>query len=1590
MKIGISKKLHFNFSHLLKTAIVFVLLLFSQNLFAQHTFFWDNAKTVSARDSRFPRTVDYNNKSFVFWEEVDSSKNQIWISSRCYSTTTEYSDKIRFAGPFQYSGEVPDIYSVAINESGTIVVSVASGDNGIHVFASKDGGLTYVDRMISSSKEMIAPRVYSSANGRFRLFTSVISDGEFQLFSSESRDGLSWGSFKKFNPGSNFRNPFLPVSIINGNTDVVVFQAQSSSSVLNRYSYQLFMTTTRDGSNWTTPVLLTDQNSLPESDPRNYASYQNQRPYLLKFKNQIYLTWERTESINSQIWLAELGNNGMIRDSSIKMTEKGNASRSILFEYDDTLWLEWFDTRDGIESVYMSELIGDRWHERKLVSNKYSNMFSTPSIVYDSKNEKRLFMIYQQSSSSNNAVTALMPDTTVDAPRITSTTYTIGKRSRERNVNYKITFPDDPSGIEGYSYTWGKENEINPEEIVAHTIKEKSISVTAEDDGIYNLIITLKDKAGNWSAPYTVIYHRDMTPPAAPGFARYEKDDYGFALTNTFNFQWDPSADIDVAGYNYQLEYVGAIPKAFVVNKTHSISETPEEVLEKMKIEFEKLQNKLDSTKKLKSSILTSGLESKNFINRDNGIYKFTVCAVDEVGNVSEPASILVALNKYRPQTFVTSAFQTANKLGEIELTVNGGGFTYEGTINTIYIDKDGKAPYDLVLTKDKGQFKLRSDSKISNIQIGTVLDEGTYKIGLVHTDRGLYFTGPILKIAQNGTAKIQSEYEPESKYRFFTTHYELTIAIATIILALFIIVLILLISFASYTLIIKTKERKLIFKEIKALLSGEAMPLLRKQKSSQNEKQRSLRGKLVIFTVAIVILVTLFLTLQNGLRMISTQQNTMADALQNRIEVLLESLSSGVKNFLPTQNDLELGALPSQKDAMMEAEYVTIIGEKSGELETEDNSVAYVWATNDPEIEMKVTGYGQNGIVAGQTKTTDEEILQILKKFDNINDVIGSKVDNISKQIAQYSTQITNLADKTDDESVALRNELSGLSTRLRNELDGILTLTANEYSGSTPIFTHQILSAESTDYLFYKPVLYRSGSSSNYLHGVIIIKVSIQSLVDELHTEIRSVILAAIIAAVTALVLGALAAWLLASVIVKPIKKLESQLVDIGIIMTREAKERMRLANQKIEIKSRDEIGHLGQVVNSMTEQLGKAAEDEFLNNDGKKVQGRFVPLEEDGAGGKLPIVKYKEEKLDLFAFYKGDSAVSGDYFDFKKLDDKWYVFIKCDVSGHGVPAALLVSVVATKFKDFYYNSNWSYSKNGINLKKFVSSVNDFIYDLGARGKFSTINISLYNRETGELYNCNAGDNKIHILDAQTKKLKEITLSDVTPTAGGISSDLIEMKGGFKVEKLQLNPGDILYLYTDGIDEAERLVRNFDFSVKHEVKEEKRINRETGKEEISKQVLELKEQFGQKRIEDIIQAVARRQTYILEKQDNPVPSDILEFDFSTCKGTLEESIIALASIERVFRMLKTPDVRETNEIIVDTFVDDFLKEHFNLYSKYCVPASRGDLEGASNKSESELDKILKTEDVNVKKYSYIAEDKQADDITLIAIRRL
>jgi hypothetical protein len=122
--------------------------------------------------------------------------------------------------------------------------------------------------------------------------------------------------------------------------------------------------------------------------------------------------------------------------------------------------------------------------------------------------------------------------------------------------------------------------------------------------------------------------------------------------------------------------------------------------------------------------------------------------------------------------------------------------------------------------------------------------------------------------------------------------------------------------------------------------------------------------------------------------------------------------------------------------------------------------------------------------------------------------------------------------------------------------------------------------------------------------------------------------------------------------------------------------------------------------------------------------------------------------------------------------------------------------------------------------------------------------------------------------------------------------------------------------------------------------------------------------------RIQEIIEAVLNKQKYVLKKYHNPVPNEVLEFDFTNCAGSTEEVILALCSVEKVFRFYKPQNAGEKDTVRVDRRIDAFLKEHFNLYEYYC-----------SNKDDEQADNVYLH-------YSYLREDEQLDDLTLLAAK--
>jgi serine phosphatase RsbU (regulator of sigma subunit) len=737
------------------------------------------------------------------------------------------------------------------------------------------------------------------------------------------------------------------------------------------------------------------------------------------------------------------------------------------------------------------------------------------------------------------------------------------------------------------------------------------------------------------------------------------------------------------------------------------------------------------------------------------------------------------------------------------------------------------------------------------------------------------------------------------------------------------------------------------------ALIAGEFMPLERQKRLGRIRRQGGgLRLKLASFTVILVLLVVVMVSVPLYYRMTRTQRETLLQGLWDRSSVLLEGLASNARIFLPARNVLELGFLPAQSSAIPEARYVTITGYGLDSARFDD----HVWATNDPDIRSKIdTPEFQPGISRIQDALSPR-LEELTRELDLR---AQGELGEISARIAELTREGVSLAVKSDSASRQRLEEIQSGARALEAKLSQGLAALSGE-AGSQPAFSKDAFSrggipkGPSPTYIFFKPVLYRQGSEETFFRGLIRLEVSVDSIAGKIAEGRRFLLRLILAVGLGALGLGALGALGLSSLIIRPIRRLAAH-----VELIRDTEDKTLLAGMDIHIKSRDEIALLGNTINDMTRRLVHAALASQELSSGKEIQKKFIPLQMNREGKKLNFGSQETPALSFFGYYQGAKGVSGDYFDYLDLDGRYFAVIKCDAAGKGVPAALIMIQVATLFRSYF--KSWKPTEKGMHIEEAVYEINEFIENLAFEGWFAAFSLCLFDSKTGIARFCNAGDNLVRWYDASEGAIKSRTLRE-SPAAGVLPNLLIASRGGYTVETLTFKPGDILFLYTDGIEEAERKFRDRnlrEIPCAEGPQDTPHGNHLAGQRD---------EELGASRVIDIINAVMNRRRYTLRRAHAPDGEEGLRFDFSGCEGRVEDAVMALVSIEKIFRSYRAPD-GEAARIPVDKKVDRFLRAHFLQYRDYCFPS--GEIPG---------------EDLY---YTGLKEDDQYDDITILGIKR-
>jgi len=174
---------------------------------------------------------------------------------------------------------------------------------------------------------------------------------------------------------------------------------------------------------------------------------------------------------------------------------------------------------------------------------------------------------------------------------------------------------------------------------------------------------------------------------------------------------------------------------------------------------------------------------------------------------------------------------------------------------------------------------------------------------------------------------------------------------------------------------------------------------------------------------------------------------------------------------------------------------------------------------------------------------------------------------------------------------------------------------------------------------------------------------------------------------------------------------------------------------------------------------------------------IQAAFLP-------GSLPT----SDGWDIAAIWQPVRNVAGDFYDFYQLDDGRLAVNIADVSGKGIPAALFMALTVTVLR-------FGMSL-GLPPAEVVDRANELILADQRSRMFATAFVGYLNLHNGELWFASGGHNPAVFYHAHNQTTELVSAPGV---AIGLFKD-----AQFDASSLQLDPGDILVLYTDGITEA------------------------------------------------------------------------------------------------------------------------------------------------------------------------------------------
>jgi len=274
---------------------------------------------------------------------------------------------------------------------------------------------------------------------------------------------------------------------------------------------------------------------------------------------------------------------------------------------------------------------------------------------------------------------------------------------------------------------------------------------------------------------------------------------------------------------------------------------------------------------------------------------------------------------------------------------------------------------------------------------------------------------------------------------------------------------------------------------------------------------------------------------------------------------------------------------------------------------------------------------------------------------------------------------------------------------------------------------------------------------------------------------------------------VVSILSTWVMRRQVVVPINKLARAAEKYSYDRAHHDESKPLALNHfsQLNIRTRDELENLSEVMDDLETQLAAyidnltrvTAEKERISaelNVATKIQADMLPR-------IFPAFPERKD-LDIYASMHPAKEVGGDFYDFFLIDESHMCLVMADVSGKGVPAALFMVIAKTLIKNR--------AMVGDSPAEILKKVNEQLCDGNEEELFVTVWVAVIDLKTG----CGKAANAGHEHPAIRRRGGSFELSIYKHSPAVATMEGIR----FREHDFKLNPGDCLFVYTDGVTEA------------------------------------------------------------------------------------------------------------------------------------------------------------------------------------------